>query len=181
MRKITIIATIVAALLGIILLVTFLLPEEEIKPTPSNGSVNQFPIASSTTQTGQNTLTLKTAVGKSIVVKNFLSDTKTVADPVNQGHYYLGNHFPFDSTPPTTMPTYIIEYISPTQFFNIALIKEPIGKERMQAEQYLLSELGITKEDMCRLNYMVSVPVDVSEYYAGINLGFSFCPQSTPL
>jgi len=48
-------------------------------------------------------------------------------------------------------------------------------------ERDLMAKLGITEDAMCQLNYMVSVPYWVNEYYAGESLGFSFCPGATQL
>lgn len=116
-------------------------------------------------------------------IKDFINDPATVQDPINAGQYYLGYHFNegiLDATA-TDSPPYVIDYFSATNYFNIVLFQEPIREVRLQAEQYLMAKLGISQDQMCQLKYTVTVPIRVSQIYAGTNLGFSFCPGSTPL
>ncbi len=68
-----------------------------------------------------------------INAKNFLEDPDTHPDPYNQGHYFLGNMI--DPTPGAPAPQYVIEYQARTQYFNVALLQEPIGSARQAAEQ----------------------------------------------
>lgn len=119
----------------------------------------------------------------SVQVKNFLQERTVVSDTVNQGYYYLGNHFPVGTEATTSIPApaYVITYIETTQYFNIGLFKEPLKESRLEAEEYLMNQLGISKEQMCLLKYMVSVPGFVSQAHAGESLGFSFCPGAVAL
>lgn len=116
--------------------------------------------------------------GGTLRTKDFLRDRETVRDPVNAGYYYLGYHFTDD---PTQTVPYVIEYIEATQYFNVVLFQEPIGRIRTDAERYLMEHLGISREDMCRLQYTVSVPQSVNEAYTSMHLGFSFCSGSVIL
>jgi len=121
--------------------------------------------------------------GGTIQTSNFINDPTTAKDPNNQGYYYLGYH-PYEGvSDPTAIenPPYLIVYISATQYFNIALLQEPIGPVREDMQQYLMARLGVTQDQMCRLNYMVSVPDRVNSNFSGRNLGFSFCPGATTL
>jgi hypothetical protein len=136
--------------------------------------------------TGQYATTTAPVAGVSsggIKTLDFINDPTTVKDPINPGYYYLGYHVASGVSDPTATdnPPYIIAYISATKYFNIALLQEPIGPVRMEAEQYLMMRLGISHGQMCQLDYMVSVPVQVNSQYAGTNLGFSFCPGAIPL
>lgn len=128
-------------------------------------------------------MTVVDAGGKAISTTNFIADPATVKDPINAGYYYLGYHVNEGVPDPTATdnPPYVIEYIAETNYFNIALLQEPIGEQRLAAEQYLMARLGITPDQMCRLDYMVSVPDRINSYYSGKNLGFSFCPGATAL
>ncbi|MBU6323114.1 MAG: hypothetical protein KGI41_00060 [Patescibacteria group bacterium] len=121
--------------------------------------------------------------GGTVLAANFLSDPKTVKDPINQGYYYLGYH-PYegvsDSTA-TNTPPYLILYEADSGSFSIALLQEPIGQTRIDAEQYLMSMLGIPQDQLCRLKYSVSVPYWINSAFAGKNLGLSFCPDSVVL
>lgn len=109
---------------------------------------------------------------------DFLTSPDTYQDPVNAGYYSLGN--PINQTATSTTP-YLIMYIESTRFFTIELVQEPIGEARTQTELYLEQRLGLSPSDLCKLNYTLSVPVSVSQEYAGKNLGFSFCPGATVL
>jgi len=180
MKKIILISGI--GIVIILISVFFIFSKNAVQNTEQNKPNGTFPIGENTNNIGSDaTLSIKTSSGTPITVQNFLINQDTVPDKENSGHYYLGNNFPSSNATPTKMPKYIIEYIASTNYFNIGLFSEPIATARLDAEQYLLQELGITKEQMCMLNYTVSAPVSVNEYYSGTNLGFSFCPGSVPL
>ena len=149
---------------------------------PVAGSV---PVDTTVTQTQQSSMTLEGVGGQFISTVDFIADPMTVKDPSNPGYYYLGYHYRanegvVDATA-TDNPPYIIEYIAETHYFNISLLSEPIGELRQEAEQYLMTRLGITQDQMCQLDYMVSVPDRVNSYYSGKSLGFSFCQGATAL
>lgn len=152
-------------------------------PVEQENPTNVFPIGTSNpsanTQTNE-VLILKTANGGVLQVKNFTLDAETIEDPHNKGTYYLGNHFPFDDTP-TEQPEYVITYTPSTQYFNVVLSSEPINRARINAEQYLLTHLGVSEEQLCQIDYMVSVPYFVNQFYTSQDLRFSFCPGSIPL
>lgn len=139
--------------------------------------------ANSGTQTADNTISIAAADGGTIQTNNFLTDIATTKDPVNPDYYYLGYHFNEGTPDPTATdnPPYVIEYIAATQYFNIGLFQEPIGVERLVAEQYLMNKLGISQTQMCQLKYMVSVPNRVNQFYSGTDLRFSFCTDAVPL
>ena len=112
--------------------------------------------------------------------KDILKDPDTKADPNNPGHYFVGNYIDSTIDAPPTVP-YAIEYIAASDYFSVALLKEPLSSSRATAEQYLMQRLGVTQDDMCRLKYMVSAPAWVNTTYASTNFGFSFCPGATVL
>ncbi len=127
--------------------------------------------------------TLAASDGGTIIVSDFLSNSDTVKDPINNGYYYLGYH-PYEGVNDPTVnnnPPYSIWYEADSNFFSIALLHEPIGTTRLEMEQYLKGQLQISESDLCRLKYSVTVPVWVNQMYAGEELGFSFCPNSVPL
>ena len=137
----------------------------------------------STSPAQTNTIAVATYNGGTMQVMNFIKDPTTVKDPINAGYYYLGYHEYMGVPDPTatTTPPYIIMYTSQNQFFNIALLQEPIGPVRLAAEQYLTARLGISQSQMCQLSYMVGVPDSVNSTYSSRSLGFSFCPGATVL
>ncbi|HVZ76167.1 MAG TPA: hypothetical protein VG934_02765 [Candidatus Paceibacterota bacterium] len=115
--------------------------------------------------------------------KDVIANTETGAYPAS-GYYYLGYHVgQASSTDPMSLPNppFLILYIDQTQYFNISLLQEPIADTRVAVEQYLMSQYGISQDQMCALNYTMSVPYSVDQTYSGIDLRFSFCPGATTL
>lgn len=177
----------IGALVCLILLLLFLIATTLFKQSepssPGSGGVfpTTTPVTTATTTTA--TLSIPSAQGTAIVVRNFLVDPRTVADPVNSGYYYLGNHAPFDGSTSTisAQMRYSILYIAQTGHFTITLLKEPLAQSRREAEVYLQDALGLSQEELCSLQYQLSVPNFVNTYFAGDSLGFSFCPGAIPL
>jgi hypothetical protein len=136
---------------------------------PSSGSVTQT--SSSTSQTPQG-ISITSQSGSPIVTNDFIHNGVTTADPSNAGNYYLTG---------ASTNGYAIGYRTPAEFFTIALEKEPLGQTRVAAESFLLAALGISQSQLCSLNYYVGTDVQTNSFYAGKNLGFSFCPGATVL
>lgn len=194
MNKLLIVSIGIIIFAGLIALAFWLTnSKSQIPATDSPNGQNTLPVANSvgnttavdtsTNFTSGTILSLPAVDGGTIQVNNFINDPTTAKDPINQGYYYLGYHVNEGIPDPTATdnPPYIIEYISATQYFNVALLQEPIGPVREEAQQYLMAHLGIGQDQMCRLNYMVSVPDRVNSQFSGKNLGFSFCPGATVL
>ena len=185
-------AIIVAGLVGFTLWVTgsgnqpsASQPDGQNVGLPVAGSVGNTTtdVNGSTTATSEAVMSIAGAGGGVVETNNILADPAVVKDPINSGYYYIGYHVN-EGVPDTTAtnnPPYVITYIGATQYFNIALLQEPIGTVREEMEQYLMTHLGIPQSQMCRLNYMVSVPDYINSFYSGKNLGFSFCPDATVL
>ena len=104
-------------------------------------------------------------------------------DELNEGHYFIGPrpYVGVDDPSASDDPPYVIEYSTNDNSFTIALLHEPLAATRRDMQAFLSSQLRATTEEMCRLNYTVSVPAYVNDVLAGRNLGFSFCPGATPL
>jgi hypothetical protein len=189
MNKKIIVTVLVLLLLGVSAFL--ILTPNESSVTPAENLGTEFPDGgTNSTQnseddslpnTDNDTLILNTASGATLSVRNFLDDADTVADPHNKGYFHLGEHFSFDGTPPVVYPRFTIMYIEETQYFNISLTSEPISAARTDAEQYLLTHLGVNPEQLCQIDYMVSVPYFVNQFYTSQDLRFSFCPGSVPL
>lgn len=140
-----------------------------IQPSPEN-TVQEpvtFPTSSNTNSTGTNQQI------------SFLENPEVYPDPNNPGTYYIQYRQP-DESEPADMP-YLIQYIEETRYFNIGLIQEPLGENRRKAEVKIMQVVGITKEQMCYLNYAVYASNSVNSQYSGQNLGFSFCPDAVRL
>ncbi|MHB8660699.1 MAG: hypothetical protein ACYC75_02030 [Minisyncoccota bacterium] len=186
MKKLIIIGIAAVIVIGLIVLAYQIAGSTQPAPSESTGQNVGLPSSSSV---GQNIGTTSgftqgnSLVGGGIQTLDFVNDPATTKDPLNPGYYYLGYHVSEGTSDPTATNNspYIITYISATHYFNIALMQEPIGTAREDAQQYLMAHLGITQDQMCRLDYMVSVPWRVNQIYSGENLGFSFCPGATVL
>lgn len=150
---------------------------------PASGSV--APTQATTTQ-AQGKLSIKSAAGGFIITNDFIHNGVTIANTSNPGNYLLAGNLGHCLSNPelcqaAPVDNFSVYYYGQSQVFNITLTKEPIGQARLDAENFLLQELGITKTQMCNLDYSVGVTVYLNEQYAGKNLGFSFCPGATVL
>lgn len=169
----------------------FFAPEPTVpdtNPTPS------LPVASSTptviepgvTLSGGTMAVARRGGGQAIIVNDFLNNGVTIADPENPSSYYLAGSIGYcleDGTCPSGAYAdgFNVVYDAPEEFFTVALFKEPLGQTRADAEQFLLKALGIPKAELCNVNYYLGTSESVNSFYAGKNLGFSFCPGTTAL
>jgi len=153
---------------------------------PSGGIT--FPASGGVSGGGSGTqpLLLTLATGERIPVNNFLANGVTFADPANAGSYYLAGKLEYcleDGTcPDTNTPKFSILFFEQGQSFSISLNEEPLKESRLAAETYLMNALGISKQEMCSLSYLLGTTVSVNEMYGSItNLEFSFCEGAVPL
>ncbi len=161
-RSVIILAALIFVGLLTVLVVWFLAARKSNPPPPNPGTV--FP-------GGQNGVSVSLTETQ---IQALLTRPDTKEDEVNPGYYYVGNQ------PGQEVP-YLVEYLKETDYFNIVLLQEPLRESRAAAENYLMQALGDTKKETCALHYTLSVPNSVNSSYAGINLGFSFCPGATKL
>ncbi|MEA2701513.1 MAG: hypothetical protein QOE22_222 [Candidatus Parcubacteria bacterium] len=110
---------------------------------------------------------------------SFLEREDAKEDLYNPGYYHIG--YQPEYNPDSPGPPYLITYTKETGYFNIVLLSEPIGETRRAAEQFLKARLGLSEDEMCSINYSLGAPVWVNSTFAGVELGFSFCPGAVPL
>jgi len=152
--------------------------------TPSSGAlypvtVGITPTATSTPSGSQQGGTVETIElrGNNVMVRTLDFTKNPQVESNSQGMYALaGGLRPAGNTTP-----FSIVYSSKDQSFVVSLLQEPIGSNRLAAEEALQAQLGIDQAAMCQLNYFVGAPAAVNETYAGKNLGFSFCPGAADL
>ncbi len=149
-------------------------------------SSNTIPSTSFSTNPTGGTLTVASLSGSAIVTNDFIHNGVTIPDTANAGRYLLAGNLGYCLTNPQkcqagTTTDFNVFYDSTVGSFTIALLKEPLGRVRLEAEQFLMQTLGISQGDMCRLNYYVGTTSNVNPYYDSKNLGFSFCPGATVL
>ena len=175
----------VVVALSILLLVLFG-PGKSAPVTP--GEPVMLPSVNSTDPSlmgGSTGLSVNGKLG-TVVMLDFLNNGTTAADLQNPGMYYVAGSPGYclsDGTCPhgAAATDFNIAYDARAQFFNIALLGEPLGKVRAEAEQLMIKILGISQDQLCTLNYYVGTTYYVNEQYSGKNLGFSFCPGATVL
>jgi hypothetical protein len=164
-----------------------------LEPIEQTGTGNTLTTTPRGASSGRNSMpettrkmTLTLASGGVITVKDFIHNGVTQPDKSNAGNYFLAANAPgcLEYMPGCHVGSaddFIVYYFGAGQLFNISLEKDPLRQSRLHAENFMLHTLGITKQQMCNLNYRVGVTVYVNSEYAGPNLGFSFCPGATEL
>lgn len=162
----------------VILCVLFILHGNR-KNIPADSQQVTFPAASSVNGSSNpagDMMVLQTNTGNAIQVHNFKNSPNVIKDPNVEGQYDLvGGAYPDPGIP------YAIFYQTRDDYFGITLLSEPLSERRTAAENQLAQTLGIAKQDLCRLHYVVAPGPGVNDTYSGENLGFSFCPGAIPL
>ncbi len=165
-------------------------PSSNPLPQAGSGGTSGSPMPSTNTGTPTNPPLQKISItaqsGTAIAVNDFIHNGITYADIENPGYYYVAGSPGYclaNGSCPGGAATndFTIIYRDANHAFNIFLLTEPISAGRQAAEQFLMNQLGISQNQMCYLQYYVSTSNDVNQFYAGKNLGFSFCPGATKL
>lgn len=158
----------------------FLAPSSTEIPPPPPGLQDPFgtpsgTLSPSTTPHTGPLLILETKSGEQTSVPDFTSSKQSF--PIGRETYYfitnnqetMGEDAAFD-----------IVYGTDSSI-SIGLFKEPLGATRLEAESALRQLLKLPTESICALYVSVAVPNSVNQFYAGKNLGLSFCPGATAL
>jgi hypothetical protein len=69
-----------------------------------------------------------------------------------------------------------VYYLESTGNLTITLYDEDTKAARVQAEEYIKDVLPYSESELCLLDVTVITNEYVNPTYAGLNLGFSFCP-----
>lgn len=151
--------------------------------TNTTGSTN---ITSATSSLAVQKMTITVQGGSTVVVNDFIHNGVTLLDSANTGNYLLAGNLGYCFSDPQKCQAapsnnFSVYYNSASQSFVIDLTQEPIGQTRLDMENFMLTTLEITQQQMCSLNYLVGVTRYVNLQYVGKNLGFSFCPGATVL
>lgn len=175
-----------AAILILVLLVLGLFFFLKPKPVAQNNPGTTTLPSSGVTPAGSGTIAVAGTGGSTVQTADFLHNGVTYEDPANAGQYYLaGTSGVCDAQgncpKAGTATNYNIVYFSSSKTFVIGLADEPLGAIRLEAEQNLMHILGLSSDQMCKLDYTVITSSYVSPTYGGKNLGFSFCPGAVPL
>lgn len=171
MKRVLIISAVVLVLLLIVLAAFILLNKKEAAPPDAQGP--SFPSGGTIggIAPDEPTFVIADYDDEPIEVRDF----RTTPDPYVPGQYAIVGGIDTEQSP------YDIFYQETDDYFGITLYKEPLGTNRLLAQTRLQETLGITNDEMCRLNYVVAPGPGVAETYEGVNLGFSFCPGATVL
>lgn len=76
--------------------------------------------------------------------------------------------------------SYHMSFYPQNQGILITIIDPAIQAARDKAESELLADLGITKDQACKLTVDLGVPEWVNSQASGTNYGLSFCPNGKP-
>ncbi len=117
------------------------------------------------------TLTIMSRDRKSFQVPDFTKQNQPPTANAQDGYNIAGSgasafhilYFPLDSS------------------ILVSLYAEPLGDTRLAAESALRTALGLSNSQLCSLLVSVRTSSDVNPYYAGKELGLSFCPGATVL
>lgn len=109
--------------------------------------------------------------GTAIAVPDFTQVNQPTNANANNGYQIAGSN----------TGTFQILFFPNDSGILVSLFSEPIGPVRLEAEEALRTVLGLTNQELCRLNHDVRTIISVNETYAGRSLGFSFCPGATVL
>lgn len=122
------------------------------------------------------TMSIQTRSGEAVMVPNILSGHEPLDTPGGRFYNLYGPEYSTEGF------NFSIQYSESDSQFLIILITEPIGAARLEAQTYLRTTLGLSDNELCSLNTIVSVTPDVSEVYSQYeNLGLSFCPGAVKL
>lgn len=158
-----------------------------LRPAPTATPPNPtFPSAGGQGGALSQTMTLTSRSGEPIMVQDFINNGVTERDTINPNQYNLAGknalcELENDCYSGAVSDTFDIVYFLDEDAFAIGLTAEPLGAARISAEQFLMKTLGVSQDELCMINYFVTTDVDVSEQYAGADLGFSFCPGAVKL
>jgi len=157
-------------------------------PLPSSGADGSLPLGTSPTPSkgaetkksslpslkdvggvlGEKTMTVDATLSGLVTINNILLKPEKV---------YAGNY----GVLVRRTPYYSLAYYYEDDFFAIALMDQNVWNARVEAEWDLLTTLGITPQNACKLNVSLMIPSSVNFELAGKNYRLSFCPNGTPL
>lgn len=129
------------------------------------------------TQLPNGQLEVPVQVGQPVVVPDVTTLPGVVPDRYNNSLYFFNGGMEVS----LGQDQFAISYDESSGFFNIILLRQPFSEARLSAESALLNALGITADDLCRLNYSVTVPGYVSYDASGTDYRFSFCEDAVAL
>lgn len=108
-----------------------------------------------------------------VTVRNFFKDRGK--DVTSTGIELLAGQVQIGSS--YLLSDYSIYFDWNWKYFAITVQKQPIQKIREQAEQALLEQLDISREDACKLTVHLNVLRGVGKFDGGQDYGLSFCPN----
>jgi hypothetical protein len=120
---------------------------------------------------GVQTLPITLKGGGVAHVPDFTKDNQPAIAGPDTGYQVAGN----------AEATYHILYFPEDSYFLVSLFAEPLRLTREDAEEELRTKLKLTEPQLCALNIQVFTDFETSEFYAGKELGLSFCQGATYL
>ncbi|HUC31618.1 MAG TPA: hypothetical protein VMR99_02955 [Candidatus Paceibacterota bacterium] len=163
MKKIIIVLASLIALILIAFGIFLLVQKNSVSSTtpPPTGTLPPVSTSTPLVVPTSTTITIGTSQG-SVTVKNFYESAAYITQDQQ-------------TVAVTDTPDYVIAYNISDSSFGIALLSTPLEAARQAAESALLSALGVSQKDACKLNVYEGVPADVSDQYVGQSFPLSFC------
>lgn len=115
---------------------------------------------------------IKTKGGEVVRVRDLKTNRQQVGD---EAYVLAGGQADADNE------RFDIVFHSDYDFIQISLEAEPLAEVRRLAEENLRVQLGVDAELMCEMDISVRTRMAVNPFYAGQELGLSFCPGSVAL
>jgi hypothetical protein len=141
---------------------TLVSPSTSTSPTTSS-----FPSTWPTPNPNQQTLNIQTKAGSSLTVNNFY---KTALE-IRSNYVVVSEDYDY----------YHIEYYPSGSLFIMSGFNENLQQARLLAENELLRQLKIPKEQACQLKVTFYVDKSVDPDLASKDFGLSFCPDGIQL
>ena len=165
-------AVIIVAIILLVLVVAgalFLLLRPNAEPVPGT-PIDPFGFGSGT-RDPQDSLSVTLADGSVTSVPDFTKENQPAWASATNGYQVGGSD----------EGAYHIVYFPDDSGFLISLLTEPLGANRLNAEDEIRAKLQLPEAELCKLNVRVATSIHVNETYAGQNLGLSFCPGAVRL
>ena len=162
---------VIAGMLMFVVVVSYFLRPTPDVSTPRAVDFSDLPQADSDRPAGTTNMLVPTPTGDTIEMR----DIRTNADRLGTDTWVFAGGLN------TETELFTLTYYEAYQYFQISLEAEPLAEVRREAETTFLQQLNISQEDACTLDVSVRTRVEINQFFAGQELGLSFCPGALAL
>lgn len=166
---------VLAVLLGALYIKSMHTTPSQPVGTNQNPFGNAVSTSTNTTTTPGDMMTIKAKDGSVFKIPDVTKSAARTEHENSGTYYYLTNNQETQDNPEFDI-VYGTDYS-----ISIALLKEPLGQSRLDAEKKVRELFPLSASQICSLDVTVSTPAAISDQYSGYNLGLSFCQGSVAL